>query len=263
MNEGSYLFQDSFLAVNKKLLRHLEGNAVQAVIFTELASLSRAFKETDQMKYHDDWFFRSVEDLERDTCISYHKQRVAIEKLEERGFLQTKIAGRPGKRFFKICHDVVEQTLYGKVSTPITIDAAQLSKKDKQEKYYKELNTAASLDFDTFKSKIDNMKKPFAVLIYTWGKLYNHYSGKNWEWSPITLGKLRYWYNAQAPEGQIDYSRLCEFFKDRLPINITPEKYIDSWISYDKSNFEKPLEQRVYDPRGYWNEHRKTSSQVL
>ena len=231
-------------------MRYLEGDAVQAIIFTELASLSKAFKDTTQMKCNDGWFFRSVEDFEKDTGISYHKQKAAIEKLEDKKFIKTKIAGRPGKRFFKVCHEYVEATLFPQNVILASVDPEiQVSKK---ETFYRELNIGANKDFDTFKTKIDNMKKPFAVLLYTWGRLFQQYLEKTWEWTPLTLGKLRYWYNSENPEGQIDYSRLYEFFKSGLPINIAPEKYIDSWIAYDRSNFEKSPEQRVYDPRGYW-----------
>ena len=117
VDNNSFLAQDSFFSVKKSLLRYLEGDAVQAVVLTDLIWLASCFKETDQMKYNNGWFFRSVADVEQDTGINYHKQKVALEKLEEKGFIETRIAGNPAKRHFKLHLKVIENAVYDEVLT--------------------------------------------------------------------------------------------------------------------------------------------------
>lgn len=244
----SLLVHDDFLQVSKALIRYLEGDVVQAVVLTELSWLSYCFRETDQMKYSDGWFFRTSKDLERDLCISYHKQSVAISKLEEKKFIKTRLAGRPAKQYFKVNDEyiksVIEDSSYK--------EEAEAPSETKQDRFYRELNEATQKGFEVFKTKTDNLKKPFAAFMYTWNQLYYEATNSHWMWSPRTVGMLNTWYTRNIASGDVDFSRLYDFFLSSVSIGNAPEKYIDMWIKYDKSNFEKAPSERVIDPRRYW-----------
>ncbi len=241
----SFLVHEEFLQVSKPLVRYLEGDTCQAFILTELMWLAYCFKETDQMKHSKGWFFRSVEDLERDTCISYHKQKVAIEKLEAKRFIATRRAGNPAKRYFKVNEEYIKSIIDS--STPQKEEIVET----KQDRFYRELNAAAAQGFEAFKTKTDNLKKPFAAFMYTWNRLYHTTTSLHWEWSPITVGKLNKWYSTNVTS-DVDFSRLADFFNEVPPIGKAPDKYIDMWIKYDKSNFEKAPSERIVDPQRYW-----------
>ena len=243
----SLLVQDSFLQVSKPLLCYLDGDATQAILLTELIWLARCFKESDQMKQSNGWFFRTVEDILRDTCISSHRQKVVFDDLQKKGFIEVRLAGRPAKRYFKVHLDVIEAAVFGKS----TVAKTDVATETKQDKFYKELNEAITKEFSIFKTKIDNLKKPFAAFIYTWNKLYFISTKSNWVWTPKTIGKLNLWYNRNVAR-DVDFSRLADFFASSPSIGEDADKYIDMWIKYDKSNFEKAPSERVLDPQIYW-----------
>jgi len=237
-NDISYLAQDTFFILSKPLLRYMEGDYQALIIFTELASLSHAFESTDQMRTSHGWFFRSVADLERDTFLSDYKQRAAIKKLEKWGFVQTRIAGNPAKRFFKVDHNAVQKALNKRI--PVIEEPVS----NKKELFYSNLNKYSNSPFEVFKTKTDNLKRPFVLFIYTWNNLYYKKYKMPFVWGPIDMGKATRWFNRE-PRDTFDYARLEDFFKK-------DNSTIDSWILYDRSNFEKDPAERVYDPRSYW-----------
>jgi hypothetical protein len=50
----------------------------------------------------NEWFFNTSENIERDTTLSYHKQKEALKILVFNGFIETSLQGIPAKLHFKI-----------------------------------------------------------------------------------------------------------------------------------------------------------------
>ena len=239
------LTKDAFLLVNEGLLASLEGDAYQAILLTELITLSNAFASSDQMKNNYNWFFRSVKDVERDTGINDHRQRVAFTSLVEKGVIEIKLAGRPAKRFFRIIPSGVRELLGRDEPLP---EPEELSKKQKQDLFYKNLNESIEIGFSSFKNSIGNIKKPFAAFMYTWSLLYEKRFRTNWVWNPENFGKLSiHW--GKRKEKDFDYSSLAQFF-----FSIVDQgNEIPKWFEYSKNVFEKAPSEKVIDPSQYWD----------
>lgn len=89
---------DGSIVINKKLAR---GIGIQpAIMYSELLSKYKYFADRDMLK--DGWFFNSIENMRKDTCLSEYQQREAIGKLRELGLIEYKLNGMPATRYFKI-----------------------------------------------------------------------------------------------------------------------------------------------------------------
>ena len=49
-----------------------------------------------------DWTYKTMADFERETCLTRKEQDTAIKLWKKLGVLETKVAGLPAKRYFKI-----------------------------------------------------------------------------------------------------------------------------------------------------------------
>jgi len=246
----SILSNDSYLIINKSLLKHLEGDIYQTLMLTELITLAHLFKNSDQMKNHDGWFFRSVEDVEKDIHLNDYKQRLAISGLESKGFINCKRAGRPGKRFFKVNESQIEAIILENNQEAPSLK--EESKKEKQSSFYKTINEAiCSEDFDTYKNSIGNIRKPFAAFMYTWSLMYKKYRGTEWVWTPLKFGKLSSWFKTfvENSHKSLDYAILDKFFKEG---KIKEEYIISDWEKFWKSEPENFIASKALDPTIYW-----------
>lgn len=89
---------DGSIVINKKLAR---GIGIQpAIMYSELLSKYKYFADRNMLK--DGWFFNSIENMRKDTCLSEYQQREAIGKLRELGLIAYKLNGMPATRYFKI-----------------------------------------------------------------------------------------------------------------------------------------------------------------
>lgn len=89
---------DGSVVINKKLAR---GIGIQpAIMYSELLSKHKYFKDRYMLK--DGWFFNSIENMRKGTCLSEYQQRESIGKLREMGLIEYKLNGMPATRYFKI-----------------------------------------------------------------------------------------------------------------------------------------------------------------
>lgn len=98
---------DSFITVNKELIKLV--GLEEAIIFGELASEWDYWSKRNEIK--DGWFFSTIENIEDKTTLSEHKQRKALNKLKELGFIDIMVKGLPAKRYIKINEDGVKDAL--------------------------------------------------------------------------------------------------------------------------------------------------------
>ena len=110
MNALSLIATSNFITVNRTIAEIVGLEA--AVVFGELASESLYWQENGQSE--DGWFFSTVENLEKRTYLSAHSQRLALNKLEEQGWISVEKRGMPAKRYIRIHEEEIARVVNDK-----------------------------------------------------------------------------------------------------------------------------------------------------
>ena len=92
------LSSSNFISVNKSIAAEVGLEA--AVILGELASEHNYWSNRNELE--DGYFYSTVENLQEKTFLSGHNQRIALEKLTEKGWIDIKKKGLPAKRYIKL-----------------------------------------------------------------------------------------------------------------------------------------------------------------
>ena len=92
------LSSSNFIAVNRTVASEVGLEA--AVVLGELASEYIYHKSNGNLK--DGYFFSTIENLSEKTFLSAHSQRMALSKLQEKGWIDVTRKGIPAKRYIKI-----------------------------------------------------------------------------------------------------------------------------------------------------------------
>ena len=106
----SFLSSENFITVNRTIAEIVGLEA--AAVLGELASEAQYWQ-----KNNPDWdgsFFSTVENLERRTFLSAHSQRLAINKLQEQGWLTVEKRGMPAKRYIRINEEEITKVVNDK-----------------------------------------------------------------------------------------------------------------------------------------------------
>lgn len=96
----SVLSQDSFLLVNKKLIKKI--GLIQAVVLSLFLDKHKFFLLEN--KDDDGWFYRTRNKMTEETGLSAYQIRQAVEILKKNGFIDIKLKGVPAKYYYKICY---------------------------------------------------------------------------------------------------------------------------------------------------------------
>lgn len=110
MNVLSLIATTNFITVNRTIAEIVGLEA--AVVFGEIASESFYWQENGQSE--DGWFFSTVENLEKRTYLSAHSQRLALNKLEEQGWISVEKRGMPAKRYIRIHEEEIARVVNDK-----------------------------------------------------------------------------------------------------------------------------------------------------
>ena len=97
------LRSDGCIVVNKNLANNIGIN--ESILFSELISKCLYFMEKNELD-NDGFFFNTIENLKKDTCLSEFQQRKVIKTLQNIGLLEIKLKGSPPKRHFKLTSDI-------------------------------------------------------------------------------------------------------------------------------------------------------------
>lgn len=90
---------DGSIVVNKALAHAIGLN--EAIVYSELVSLNEYWRKHEKLT-DGEWFFCTVENLEKNTTIKQKTQQRTIKNLENLGLIETRRRGLPAKRYFKI-----------------------------------------------------------------------------------------------------------------------------------------------------------------
>lgn len=96
---ASLLSSSSFIMTNKILIKAVGTDA--AIILGELCSEYNYWEQRGELK-DKNWFYSTRENIEDNTGLSEHKQRIAINKLLKMELIETKRMGIPCKTYYKL-----------------------------------------------------------------------------------------------------------------------------------------------------------------
>lgn len=105
---ASLLSSSKYIIVNKDLIKMLGLN--EAVILGELCSEYTYWESTNQLDSNG-YFYSTRENIESNTGINAHFQRIAMKNLEDKGILLSKKMGIPCKKYYKLNEDAVIKVL--------------------------------------------------------------------------------------------------------------------------------------------------------
>ena len=98
------LSSSAYIVVNKILSKRVGLKA--SVLLADLISKENYFENRGEIK--DGFFFNTSKNIERDTTLSYCKQKAAIQILKDEGFIETKLMGVPATLHFKILQNKID-----------------------------------------------------------------------------------------------------------------------------------------------------------
>jgi hypothetical protein len=225
----TFLSNDSFIQVNKKLLQTLKGDVHAAIILGELISLYRYFKEKGRL-IREEWFYNTISDMEASLCISEHIQRRVIKYLESIRFLSTKKIGSPPQRYFHINFDYIADTLL--YDTPIkTFPVPSDSKKE----FYRNLNESVYRSIPEFYLALNNIKKDIGEFLFAWSRVYKHFIFEEWKWNSQEFGKINnYWKEVYRNRRPFNFNTLISYF---LSYPDKPNLY--GFINFDREKYDQ------------------------
>ena len=96
---SSLLSSSSFIMTNKILIKAVGTDA--AIIIGELCSEYNYWEQREQL-LDGEWFYSTRENIEENTGISEHRQRIAIGILVENKLIETRRMGIPCKMYYKL-----------------------------------------------------------------------------------------------------------------------------------------------------------------
>ena len=172
---------NNFITLNKNLIKAI--GLEEAIILGELASEYDYW--SSQKALEDGYFYSTIENIEKHTTLSVHKQRKALNNLKEKGIIDIKVKGIPAKRYIKI----IEKQVYELLSIQFVKNSqTSLLKIHKQasenlsgnkninnkniEKEYID-NTKMSLTSDEMSLKTDNLSSNDSLAIASHTKAEN------------------------------------------------------------------------------------------
>ncbi len=103
------LANNGYIVLNKTLMKKV--GLYEAILIGELSSEQIYWEKRNELV--DGFFYSTRENIEEQTMLSAHQQRIAIENLKKIGILEVKLFGMPQKAWYKIIEDGLVKTLNG------------------------------------------------------------------------------------------------------------------------------------------------------
>lgn len=119
------LASSNYIVVNKQIAMKYGLN--EAIVLGELASEYKYWKAKDGAS--DGWFYSTNENLVERLPFGSATIRRAVEHLEEMGLLETKLAGMPAKKYFRLQFAQIEQASLFKLSNHVCSNLATKNNK--------------------------------------------------------------------------------------------------------------------------------------
>lgn len=201
------LATDSFVAVNKKLLRYFKGDATLAVVLCEIISVYKYQLENHKVDALDA-FPLPIVFLERTLSLSAYKQQHAIARLQADHLLESALIGKPASRWITLNFEAIAELL-------TEAEHAMLQHEAEKLEFYERINIAANADDRMLlEQALDNIKTPLRGCIVA-ATQHARKLGAVVEWSSEAVGLLKLVIRNMHKHDLFDYGR----FEDLLSIS--------------------------------------------
>lgn len=155
---ASLLSSSSFIMTNKILIKAVGTDA--AIILGELCSEYNYWEQRGELTNRN-WFYSTRENIEDNTGLSEHKQRIAINKLLKMELIETKRMGIPCKTYYRLnegnilnCYTSTQKKLLEVAKNPVieNLDNKNLNNSSTSDEIFKEQDIE-NLDINNNKNK--------------------------------------------------------------------------------------------------------------
>ena len=283
---------ENFISVNKELIKLL--GLEEAIILGELASEYEFWNRRGELD--QGFFYSTIENIEKNTTLSVHKQRKALNNLKEKGLIEIKVKGIPAKRYIKIIEKQVyellsfqfvknsqtslsnfEHTVSEKLSGNNNINNNKIivvdKENEKSQEYLDEINTEPKKVLLFYEQNI-GLLSPFILedieeyqkqiseeLIIEAIKRAVESGKRNWRYAK---GILNNWLSQniktlpEVEQNENEYKNK----KNSKPINNTANKFIKKGVYEDETEEEaEARRQKMYEEHLKLQEEEKRRSQ--
>lgn len=103
------LANNGYIVLNKTLMNKV--GLYEAILIGELSSEQIYWEKRNELV--NGFFYSTRENIEKQTMLSSHQQRIAIENLKKMGILEVTLFGMPQKAWYRIIEDGLVRTLNG------------------------------------------------------------------------------------------------------------------------------------------------------
>ena len=103
------LANNGYIVLNKTLMKKV--GLHEAILLGELSSEYVYWNKRNELE--DGYFYSTRENIEEQTMLSSHQQRIAIENLKKLDILKMKQIGMPSKNYYSIEEDALVKILNG------------------------------------------------------------------------------------------------------------------------------------------------------
>lgn len=103
------LANNGYIVLNKTLMKKV--GLHEAILLEELSAEYVYWKKRNELQ--DDYFYSTRENIEEQTMLSAHQQRIAIENLKKQNILKVKQVGMPSKNWYSIIEEGLVNILNG------------------------------------------------------------------------------------------------------------------------------------------------------
>ena len=138
----STLCQNSFLLVNRKLYRKI--GLIPGCFLSLLIDKERYHNKNESLK-EDDFFYETIESMETETSLTRYEQDIYIKKLLSLNLIETKLAGLPARRHFKIRYDTIQDILKAVCKETANCEIPDTYEKTSEESNGTDCKTTANL----------------------------------------------------------------------------------------------------------------------
>lgn len=237
------LAADAFVSVNKKLLRHLQGDATAALMLGELISMFKYHTTRGTVDEITGYFPVSMVYLENGLGLSAYKQHNAIEKLQAMNLVSETKMGKPAGRFVLINFDEIDRIMADQAVAP-----------NPTNQFYEKLAETATTgtidELDVACDKMDPQLRGSIILVTNTLKKDPTISVR---WTPKAVGTLKNIVRLMKKGPNFDYKRLqlaidaC--YTSQSYSNQTVDDFITKLSNTARRVMELSPNERIYDWR--------------
>lgn len=260
---ASLLASSKYIIVNKDLIQILGLN--EAVILGELCSEYSYWANTQQLE-DNEYFYSTRENIQKNTGINAHFQRIAMKNLEEKGIITTKKKGIPCKTYYKIDEVKVIEYLKKAQLFPENSDVHEMNDKTStEETTSKKQEEQQDIDkVDTNNNNINNKKnnneqhtheestkKQFAEKVFMEQKEYDDLLKEfGIDLTKQLIEQLNLYKMAKGKSYDNDYAAILRWVTTRMREIEKEQQSYNNFKNKQKSNKNQysNYEQRKYSP---------------